>query len=131
MVFESKELMFSLALDESDPNEAHAVLRFEGCPEPTLNLVFGSCWTTQKTHVAEAECQAGPGKFRVAGVDGLKDLQEALKQMLKGLKPVEKEFRRQEKAAALQGKASESSAKKSKATKSPAKKATKTPGKKR
>jgi hypothetical protein len=118
--FESRELMFSLDLDENDPDEQRVVLRLKGC-QPSKALV--SCGRTQNilaTNMRCAPCVLGADGLKVSGAEGLRNLKTALQDMLNQLGPVEKELQAHE-AAETSGK---------EAAKAPAKKTAKNSAKK-
>jgi hypothetical protein len=120
-LFKAKELMFNLALDDDDPEEERVVLRLQGC-QPSIKALV-SCGRTQNlvaTNMRCVPCQLGADGLQLRGAEGLRNLKKALRDMLKQLEPVEKEFQAFEKA--------ETSGKKS--AKAPAKKSAKNPAKK-
>jgi|GEM_PF-6718217 len=122
--FETRELMFSLDLEENDP-EQRVVLRLQGC-QPSK--AFVSCGRTQNilaTNMKCVPCALGADGLKVSGAEGLRNLKKAMQDMLKQLGPVEKELRTHE-AAQTSGK---EAAKKTPA-KSPGKKAKKPSAKK-
>ena len=88
--FSSKELVFSLAVDENDPERKRALLRVGGACGATLVVPFASCGRTQLI------CNIEPASFDVRGVDDLRNLRAALSEMLEKLGPVEEELARRE-----------------------------------
>jgi hypothetical protein len=104
MAFKSKDLVFSIGLDDDSPDEEGPIvlrLKAKGCKESVKATL--SCGRTQllkDIKATKVPCEAGPEGFKVTGVEGLRSLKAALREMLNQLEPVEKEVQALEEAEA-------------------------------